>query len=258
MRYMIEMFSKELGGAAKKHSERMAELLNEVSRAVERVPERIDASSAMFSSSLEAAAKEVERTFGQSGVVLSSILSDTSAAIEKNSSSWTDAGDRMELLLRAIARSESQFSDRLTAVNEMADLSVERLQNHVEALRLAVETMPALDHAARELQEASAMLERSVKEIAKLETIGDDAQRRSLEAGEQFLKTVNSIGSEMKALDVSLASVFANTASGLAGFKNQTEDITSSMDNQLAIAVGRLSDVVQDLKNTNANRGAIK
>jgi hypothetical protein len=62
----------------------------------------------------------------------------------------------------------------------------------------------------------------------------------------------------MKALDVSLASVFANTASGLAGFKNQTEDITSSMDNQLAIAVGRLSDVVQDLKNTNANRGAIK
>jgi hypothetical protein len=258
MRYMIEMFSKELGGAAKKHSERMAELLNEVSRAVERVPERIDASSAMFSSSLEAAAKEVERTFGQSGVVLSSILSDTSAAIEKNSSSWTDAGDRMELLLRAIARSESQFSDRLTAVNEMADLSVERLQNHVEALRLAVETMPALDHAARELQEASAMLERSVKEIAKLETIGDDAQRRSLEAGEQFLKTVNSIGSEMKALDVSLASVLANTASGLAGFKNQTEDITSSMDNQLAIAVGRLSDVVQDLKNTNANRGAIK
>lgn len=258
MRYMIEMFSKELGGAAREHSERMADLLNEVSRAVERVPERIDESSAALSASLERSARGVEDTFGKSGKALSSVLSGAAVSIERNSKGWAAAGDKMERLILAIEHSGEKFSERLTAVNEMTDQSVERLRAHADALRVAAENMPALDEAARQLQEASAMLERSVQGIAKLETINEDAQRRSQEAGDHFLQTVSSIEAEMKALDNSMAAVFAKTGSGLAMFKDQTSEIVTSMDSQLATAVGRLADVVRDFKKEKTAHRAAK
>lgn len=252
MRYMVDRFTRELGSAAREHSERMAELLNEVSRAVQGVPDRIEEASVQLSKSIDASAENVEATFGRAGEALTEILERTSGAVKGSASGWADSAAQYKDLTKQLETSRKGFAKQLEAMQKTTDASIESLGGLVETMRTAVASMPALDKTAETLDAASSSLKQVVDEISKIERFGADAQQRALEANAKFLETVDGIEREMSSLDRSMASVFEKTSAGLNNLQGQSEKAVAALDVQMAEAVDRLADAVGLIQNGNA------
>jgi len=241
MRYIVDRFSKELGSAAQEHSERMTGLLNEVSLAVKGVPEGINNASSNFTNSMKIASEDIGSTFGQAGKKLSAKLDQVTSAMAGNTKSWSESIEKLSVLQQSLVKTKDAFSTSAGDVEDATKASITQLADLIKALGVAKDNLPALDKVSAQLENASGKLEKAVEQIGKLDTISEEAQHRSMEAGEQFLATVSSIEKEMKGLDEALGSVFQKTGNGLAGFQQQTEEIVSQLDQQLAIALDRLS-----------------
>lgn len=245
MRHMVEMFSKELGSAARDHSKRMADLLEAVSHAVEKVPEKIELSSSAFSAAMEASAHKIEDTFGQSSRSLMEVLRETSDVMSTSAAGWSEVSASLTKLTDEISGTQDAFGKRLDAVHDATDRTIGQIQQIAAEMKKASDNLPAMDQVSEKLERASEALDRSVQEIGKLEGISDDARTRALEAARHFAESVTTIETEMKQLDKSMAAVFAKTSEGLAGFKKQTDAITGNMDKQLGQAVDRLALTVE-------------
>lgn len=245
MRHMIEVFSKELGSAARDHSQRMAELLEAVSRAVEQVPAKIDASSDKFTEAMAASARNVEATFGGASNSLKDVLEDTAQLMRSSSESWGQVGVSLSALTAELSGTQDAFKARLEAIHGTADETIAQLKAMADNMRDATEHLPKMDQVAAKLASAAEALDRSVSEIAKLESVGDDTRRRAAEAAQQFAESVTALEREMKALDSSMGAVFSKTGEGLTAFGKQADEITTSLDRNLAQAVERLDETVR-------------
>lgn len=257
MRYMVDMFAKELGSAAKEHSERMAALLNEVSRAVEKVPANIELSSGAFSDAMAASAKVIEQTFGAASSHLTKSLEQASERMAASAKSWSDISDKLIELTDGLSATQDAFGERLDAVHDTTAQTIVQLNALAREMEHAAANLPAMDVVAGQLESAAKALELSVTEIGKLEHIGEDARQRANAATEQFMQTVATIERDMKALDGSMAAVFSRTSDGLSAFQKQTEGFVGSLDTQMAHAVQLLTEAVDKLASSNGQRGSV-
>lgn len=245
MRHMIEVFSKELGSAAQEHSRRMGELLEAVSRAVEQVPEKIDASSDKFSDAMAESARNVEATFGGASASLRKVLEDTADLMRTSSKSWAGVSKSLSKLTDELGGTQEAFGERLEAIHNTTEETISQLKEMAGNMREATSHLPQMDQVAVKLEAAASALDRSVAEIAKLDTVGDETRMRASEAAKQFADSVATIEREMQALDQSMGSVFAKTGEGLNAFSKQANEISSSLDRNFAQAVDRLDEVVR-------------
>ncbi|WP_252259511.1 hypothetical protein [Erythrobacter aurantius] len=245
MRHMVETFSKELGSAAREHSRRMAELLEAVSKAVEQVPEKIEASSEKFSEAMAVSAKNVESTFGGATSSLQKVLEDTAKLMQTSSKSWAGVSASLSKLTDELGGTQDAFGERLEAIQLTTDETISQLKSMADIMRDGTTHLPKMDEVAAKLETAANALDRSVSEIATLESVGDDTRERAAEAARQFAASVTTIEQEMKTLDQSLGSVFSKIEAGLRVFGEQADQITSTFDKNLAQAVDRLDQTIR-------------
>ena len=209
------------------------------------IREKIEASSEKFSEAMAASAKNVESTFGGASSSLQKVLEDTAKLMQTSSKSWAGVSASLSKLTDELGGTQDAFGERLEAIQRTTDETISQLKSMADVMRDGTSHLPKMDEVAAKLETAANALDRSVSEIAKLESVGDDTRERAAEAAKQFAASVTTIEQEMKTLDQSLGSVFAKTEAGLKVFGEQADQITSTFDRNLAQAVDRLDQTIR-------------
>jgi ABC-type transporter Mla subunit MlaD len=199
MRYIVDRFTQELGSAAREHSARMAELLDQVARAVEGVPERIEAASSRFYEVINTASDRMETSLRSSGEVLDGLLSGAAKGVAKSAEAFDAVSVRLDQSLEQVRKAGEEFSESSGRFSEMSSTAVAQLSE-------AAERMGRASDAIIPLAELS----------GRVEALGEQLIR-SQQATTAYLTEVEAASSRMD-------SSFKGSESALAELLGRTTD----------------------------------
>lgn len=244
---MVEQFSKELGGAAREHSQRMMELLYQVEQTVEAMPASImkasaaiEVAGAAFNEATSSAVAATEERLTQASNVLAELLTETEKNLGATGLALAQVADLLAGMVERIEQTESASSERAQRAEETLRLAVEQISRVLERADAAVVVLAPLTPLAQRLEEVAGSLARVSETHAALLARGEEMIGRSRATGETLSKTAASYSDSNAKLEESLASVFEQLAAGIDLFRSRVEETVERLDEEAARIVVRL------------------
>lgn len=231
LKYIVDRFTQELGSAAREHSARVAELLDQVARSVEGVPKRIDAASTHFHSAITSVTDRMEMSLKSSGDTLDSLLSSASAGLEKSAGAFAEVSARLDQSLQQAKAVGENFSESSARFNEMSTLAVTQLSDAAERMGRASDAIAPLAELG-----------------TRVEHLGEQLIR-SQEAASAYLSQVEAAAARMdtsyKGSEAVLGDLLERTAKGVedaaASFENVSSQLNMTLES-LASAENKVFD----------------
>lgn len=231
LKYIVDRFTQELGSAAREHSARMAELLDQVARSVEGIPERIDAASTRFHGAITSVTDRMEASLKSSGDTLDLLLSSAAAGVEKSAGAFEEVSVRLDESLQQAKTVGEHFSESSSRFNEMSTLAVSQLSDAAERMGRASEAIAPLGELG-----------------TRVEHLGEQLIR-SQEAASAYLSQVEAAAARMdtsyRGSEAALGELLGRTAKGVeeaaASFENVSFRLNATLET-LASAENKVFD----------------
>ena len=255
---MVKQFSHELGGAAKEHTQALAEMLKAAAESISNVPDKIDEASGRFGEMVRAGAEEITISMAAAAENMDAALEVSTAALEKNIQS---AALQLGKAADAIEESRGKQEAFTGSLKEAEEVILRRLENVVFAVQKASEQFQGLSQQIEATLSSSQGANGLVLKIAdaatalssaasKIEHVGRQTEAAN-QNGQAVLASLTSrteaIEGATRSLNAAMAAAFEKVSGGVGKFGEVTGQFVGEMDKNLAICVNHLSSAVQQL-----------
>lgn len=244
MRYMIKEFTEKLGGQAREHDERLAMLLDRVSRTMEEVPGRIEQASLSFSTSVASAAAGIDDTLKGSGAALASLLEDVTRNIGASASAFQSVVEHLGRATDRLDQAEASVVERAERAETAVRAAIDQLAVVLQRTDAASTALAPLAKLAGTLEHLATLLASSTAGMNEFVDRSQNILQESRRAGDALAKSAADFSVGVRELDSSLDSVLGQIGSGMDAFKGKVDHVVEAMDDHLGSAVDTLSDVV--------------
>lgn len=245
---MVKQFSKELGGAAREHSERMEKLLFQVEQTLKEIPAgiskaatAIESAGATFSDVTGAAVAVAEQRLAQSGNIFAEMLAETERNLGSAGLALRQASDLLQGTVARLEQTENAASQRTDRAEETLRLAVEQISRVLErtdSVANALAPMTALAQQLGELGRSMATAnESNLAALARSEQVLSGSRT----ASETLGKTASSFADSTSKLRVDVTALFEQLAAGIDLFRSGVEETLQQLDQESVRIVGRMA-----------------
>lgn len=245
---MVAQFSRELGGAARDHADRLERSMYQLETTMKGVPESIQkASEAIekagkaFGEASEAAIAATELRLTQAGDTFAELLTETEKNLGAAGVALAQVATLLTGMVDRIEQTEAASSDRAQRAEETLRLAVEQISRVLERADTAAEGLAQLTPLAQRLEQVGGSLFKANEINSALIARSEEMLATSRSAGDVLSRTAASYSESTARLQVSLTSVFEQIAAGIDLFRSRLEETVEQLDEDAARIADRLS-----------------
>lgn len=242
--HMVEKFSKDIGLAAREHSAEMGRMLNEASRAMAGVPDRIDTASERFTKVLDSVSSQLETSLAASASSLAELLASAEAGIGDTGKAFDSVAARLEAALGKLEEAESNMLSQAVRHGESSKAAATELAGAAAGLKEASEAVRPLAEAGERIEAWTIGLRQAAEVVSELVASGERSAAQAGAVAGTLVEQAQAFRAGIEGLEASLTTVFRELASGIESFQATASGAVKGVDQGLATAVDRLSDVV--------------
>lgn len=242
--HMVEKFSKDIGHAAREHSAEMGRMLNEASRAMAGVPDRIDTAGERFTHALDSVSSQLEISLNTTASNLAELLASARTGIDETGKAFNSVTARLEAALGKLEEAESNMLAQAVRHGESSKAAATELAGAAASLKEASEAVKPLAEVGERIEALTDGLRQAAEGVSALVASGERSTAEAGAVAESLIEQSQAFRAGIEGLEASLTTVFRELADGIESFQATASGAVKGVDQGLATAVDRLSDVV--------------
>ena len=245
---MVEKFSKELGGAAREHSERMTTMLYQVERTIADLPSRIEGAGDRFSDQLKTATDDMERSLDRAGNNFGEVLVKTEQELGVLAGQFGRVSELLGGTIERLERTETGAAERIDRAESTLTLAVQQISTVIERADTAIAALAPLTAMASQMEALARSLERANDGTAQMLARSVAMLDESRAASDGLARSAQAFAASTTQLQGAIAGVFERMAAGIDIFRSRIEETIENADSASAEISSRLLAAVRQVE----------